>query len=338
MAKERIIVICPGRGTYTRETSRYLKNHGALAQEQIAWMDAQRKSAELPILTEMDTQSFKANIHMAGEHASPLIYACSLSDFLSIDQNKFEIVAVTGNSMGWYIALALGGAMSYENAYQLIHTMGTMMAEGIIGGQIIYPIVDKNWQLDSEKSAMVLAEIEKAGAYVSIHLGGYLVIGGEQTVLDKLLKKLPTDDTYPFQLPYHGAFHTPLMNNISAKGMGVLNPSLFQKPVIPMVDGRGHIWTPFSTDSTELHQYTLGHQVTKAYDFSSAVMVTMKEFCPDKLVLLGPGNTLGGAIGQIMIKNNWLDVNSKSAFLRRQKSDPYLISMGMKEQREIISK
>ena len=338
MAKERIVVICPGRGTYTRETSCYLKIHGALAQEQIAWMDAQRKSAELPILTEMDTQSFKAKIHMAGEHASPLIYACSLSDFLSIDQSKFEIVAVTGNSMGWYIALALGGAMSYENAYQLIHTMGTMMAEGIIGGQIIYPIVDKNWQLDSEKSAMVLAEIEKAGAYVSIHLGGYLVIGGEQTVLDKLLKKLPTDDTYPFQLPYHGAFHTPLMNNISAKGMGALNTSLFQKPVIPMVDGRGNIWTPFSTDSTELHQYTLGHQVTKAYDFSSAVMVTMKEFCPDKLVLLGPGNTLGGAIGQIMIKNNWLDVNSKSAFLRRQKSDPYLISMGMKEQREIISK
>ena len=338
MAKERIIVICPGRGTYTRETSRYLKNHGAPAQEQIEWMDAQRKSAELPILTEMDTQSFKAKIHMVGEHASPLIYACSLSDFLSIDQRKFEIVAITGNSMGWYIALALGGAMSYENAYQLIQTMGTMMAEGIIGGQIIYPIVDKNWQLDSEKSAMVLAEIEKAGAYVSIHLGGYLVIGGEQTVLDKLLKKLPTDDTYPFQLPYHGAFHTPLMNNISAKGMGALNTSLFQKPVIPMVDGRGHIWTPFSTDSSELHQYTLGHQVTKAYDFSSAVMVTMKEFCPDKLVLLGPGNTLGGAIGQIMIKNNWLDVNSKSAFLRRQKSDPYLISMGMKEQREIISK
>jgi hypothetical protein len=64
----------------------------------------------------------------------------------------------------------------------------------------------------------------------------------------------------------------------------------------------------------------------------------MKEFCPDKLVLLGPGNTLGGAIGQIMIENNWLDVNSKSAFSTLQKSDPYLISMGMKEQREIISK
>ena len=50
--------------------------------------------------------------------------------------------------MGWYIALALGGAMTQENAYHLIHTMGSMMTGGIIGGQIIYPIVDENWQVD----------------------------------------------------------------------------------------------------------------------------------------------------------------------------------------------
>ncbi len=117
--------------------------------------------------------------------------------------------------------------------------------------------------------------------------------------------------------------------------MGVTS-SLFQKPSIPLVDGRGHIWSTFSTDISELHQYTLGHQVTKAYDFTSAITVAMKEFCPDKIVLLGPGNTLGGSIGQIMIENNWLDVNSKSAFSQRQKSDPFLISMGMADQRKIL--
>jgi acyl transferase domain-containing protein len=337
MKKQRIVIICPGRGTYTRETSGYLKANGTPAKDQIAWMDAQRKSASLPTLTELDTQPFKAKTHMAGEHASPLIYACSLSDFLSIDQNKYEIVAVTGNSMGWYIALALGGAMSYENAYHLIHTMGAMMTDGIIGGQIIYPIVDENWQVDESKKEMVLNEIEKACAHVSIYFGGYMVIGGEQSALDSLLKTLPTDDKYPFQLPFHAAFHTPLMDNVSAKGMSALPSSLFQKPAIPLVDGRGHIWSPFSTDINELHQYTLGHQVTKAYDFTSAIRVTMKEFCPDKLVLLGPGNTLGGSIGQIMIENNWLDVESKPTFSQRQQSNPYLISMGMEEQRGTIA-
>ena len=53
-------------------------------------------------------------------------------------QEKYEIVAITGNSMGWYSALALSGALTHENAYSLISTMGSMMKEGTIGGQIIY--------------------------------------------------------------------------------------------------------------------------------------------------------------------------------------------------------
>jgi hypothetical protein len=62
----------------------------------------------------------------------------------------------------------------------------------------------------------------------------------------------------------------------------------------------------------------------------------MKEFCPDKLVLLGPGNTLGGAIGQLIIQNNWMDINSKKSFIDYQKENPFLISMGMEDQRKLV--
>ena len=109
-----------------------------------------------------------------------------------------------------------------------------------------------------------------------------------------------------------------------------------QKPTVSLIDGRGHIWSPFSTETVDLYNYTLGHQVTNAYDFFTAITVAIKEFCPDKLVLLGPGNTLGGSIGQIMIENNWLDMDSKSAFSSLQKENPYLISMGMEEQRKLV--
>ena len=46
------------------------------------------------------------------------------------------------------------------------------------------------------------------------------------------------------------------------------------------------------------------HQVIKSYDFSSSVIVALKEFCPDNIILLGPGNTLGSAVAQILIENN----------------------------------
>ena len=336
MAKERIVIICPGRGTYTRDTSGYLTAFGTSAKNQISYMDDQRKLVGNPTLTELDSKPFKAKIHMSGEHASPLIYACSLSDFHSIDKEKYEIVAITGNSMGWYSALALSGALTHEDAYSLISAMGSMMKDGTIGGQIIYSVVDENWHIDESEKEDVLAEIKNVSAHVSIYLGGYLVIGGEQSALETLLKKLPEKDNYPFQLPFHAAFHTPLLESISKKACELLPHSIFQKPTVSLVDGRGHIWSPFSTETVDLYNYTLGHQVTNAYDFFTAITVAIKEFCPDKLVLLGPGNTLGGSIGQIMIENNWLDMDSKSAFSSLQKENPYLISMGMEEQRKLV--
>ena len=94
MNRKRIVVICPGRGSYTRETHGYLKTYGHSSSKKIKYMDDERLNAGLPSLTEIDSKIFKSSIHMKGEHASTLIYACSLIDYYSIDQSKFEIVAI----------------------------------------------------------------------------------------------------------------------------------------------------------------------------------------------------------------------------------------------------
>ena len=112
MNKERIVVVCPGRGSYTRETSNYLRIYGNNLIKDIKWMDFERESHGRESLTKLDSQKFKSNIHMLGENASSLIYACSLSDFSYIDINKYEIISVLGNSMGWYTSLVLSGAIS----------------------------------------------------------------------------------------------------------------------------------------------------------------------------------------------------------------------------------
>ena len=64
--------------------------------------------------------------------------------------------------------------------------------------------------------------------------------------------------------------------------------------------------------------------------------VALKEFCPDKVLLLGPGNSLGGVIGQILIKNKWNGIISKKYFSEQQKEDPFLISLGLEDQRNLI--
>ena len=60
------------------------------------------------------------------------------------------------------------------------------------------------------------------------------------------MKELPKIDRYPLEVPYNGAFHTPLMKDISKKTLKFSESLDFQKPDIPMVDGNGNIWTPFS--------------------------------------------------------------------------------------------
>ncbi|MEK6629019.1 MAG: ACP S-malonyltransferase [Bdellovibrionota bacterium] len=333
--KERVVVICPGRGTYTKETLGYLKKFRPKHSEFINVLDEKRAALGMPTLTSLDDEPvFKPQLHTKGENASALIYACSYADFLSLDQNKYDIVAVTGNSMGWYIALAVAGALDVHAAFEVINTMGSMMKDKIIGGQIIYPIIDENWkQIASQKQLIkkeiaAINQLEGCEAHISIYLGGYIVIGGNQSALDILLKKLPKIENYPFQLINHAAFHTPLLKETSLKAFDTLALNLFQRPNLPLIDGRGHIWQDYATDLQDLYNYTFDHQVLQPYDFTKAVSVALKEFCPDKLILLGPGNTLGGAIGQILIENKWLGTSSKSDFSEKQKADPFLISLG----------
>jgi malonyl CoA-acyl carrier protein transacylase len=334
MNKERIVVVAPGRGSYSRENTGVLNQNSKIIERQLSLIDSKRKSQGYMTITELDKQNFKSNVHMAGENASPLIYACSLADFYSIDRAKYEVVAITGNSMGWYTALALANTLSEEHSYHLIQSMGSMMKKRLIGGQIIYPIIDEDWKIKEEKIDFLNKQIKKYNAYISIYLGGYVVIGGESDSLNSLLSDLPKEDKYPFQIPFNGAFHTPLMNSISSKVDRLFNLLDFKKPNIPIVDGRGKIWSPFSTDISGLSNYTLKHQVNKTYDFSTAIEVSLKEFCPDKIVLLGPGYSLGGAIAQILIKNNWLDINSKDDFKKNQNKNPFLLSMGLIDQRK----
>ena len=333
--KERVVVVCPGRGTYTKETLGYLKKYRPQYQDFFNTLDKKRKTLGAPTISEMDSEEiFKPSMHTKGENASALIYACSFADFMSLDPDKYEVVAVTGNSMGWYIALAVAGVLDVNGAFEVINTMGSMMKDQIIGGQIIYPTTDENWQKKADALPMIEAAIQEANqvsggeAHVSIHLGGYLVIGGQQKALDFLLKKLPKIENYPFQLINHAAFHTPLLKSTSEKAFQILHQDLFHAPKIPLIDGRGHIWTEFATSQEEIYRYTFDHQVVKAYDFTKSISVALKEFCPDRLILLGPGNSLGGAIGQILIENNWNRLASKKDFSDLQATNPFLVSLG----------
>ena len=51
----------------------------------------------------------------------------------------------------------------------------------------------------------------------------------------------------------------------------------------------------------------------------------MKEFVPDKIILLCPGILLGGTIGQILIETKRYGLTNKDKFINLQKESPFLL-------------
>ena len=342
--KKTALVVCPGRGTYNKAELGYLKHHHADKQPLIAAIDAYREAEGQEPVSALDGRARYSLGEMSrGDNASPLIYACAYADFLSIDRDAFEVVAVTGNSMGWYIALACAAAAGEMAALKIVNTMGRLMQESLIGGQLIYPLVDENWREVPGRRAELLAlmaqinEQPKQALYLSIDLGGLMVFGGNKSALTALEAALPPEqERYPLRLANHAAFHTPLQQPIAVRGRELLDQSLFRRPDLPLIDGRGKIWTPFASDPAELRDYTLGQQVVTPYDFTRAIQVGVKEFAPEALIILGPGTTLGATTAQALIALEWQGLTNKADFIARQKDDPVILAMGMAEQRSRV--
>jgi len=343
MTRKTAVVICPGRGTYTKSELGYLKRNFA-DTALLASFDATRKELGQETLSALDSAvGYSVAKHTRGDNASGLIYACTLGDFRAINPEKIDVVAVTGNSMGWYSTLACGGALTPEGGFEVVNTMGTLMQEALIGGQTLYPFVGEDWAANPARKAELLAlvaEIAGRSGHVlslSINLGGMLVLAGNEEGLKAFEASVPpVQGRFPMRLQNHAAFHSALQVPVAEQGRAALAASLFGQPKLPMVDGRGSIWWPGSTDISALWNYTLGHQVTEPYDFTAAIRTAGREFAPDLFIVAGPGTTLGGAVAQSLILADWRKMRSKADFQNTQQSAPLLASMGMDDQRATV--
>jgi [acyl-carrier-protein] S-malonyltransferase len=337
--RERLLVVCPGRGTYGKNELGYLKRLHADKSELIASFDAIRAERGQPTISELDgADRFSVALHTRGDIASPLIFAASYADYLAIDRSRFDIAAVTGNSMGWYTTLAVGSAVSAEDGFRIVDAMGQNSQQGEPGGQVLLTLVNEDWREIPGLREQVLALVARIdGLYASIELGGMMVVAGTEAALETLLTDAPpTPAREPLRLVNHGPFHTPLMQGSSDRAFQ-LPSQWFGSPERPMIDGRGHIWRPHATNAESLRHYTFATQILETYGFTRAIQVAVREYAPNRIVLLGPGDTLGGAIAQALIAIEWRGLKSKQDFQERQASSPLLLSMGRDDQRALVT-
>lgn len=342
MSRPTAVLICPGRGTYNKaELGTLVRTHAG--HPLIAQWDRMRQEIGQQTLTALDTaERFSSARHTTGDNASALIYACSFLDAQRAYETH-DILAVTGNSLGWYIALATAGGASPLDGMQIVNTMGTLMHAHAIGGQLLYSFVNSDWRaIEGEEARLgaLIADISSRPEHqlaLSIHLGGMLVLAGNAAGLDAAEAELNSDpDRKPLRLPNHAAFHTDMMHDVAQMGRAALPLDLFQDPHTTLIDGRGALWHPSATDLIALRAYTLAHQITQTYDFKASIQSAARNFAPERFIITGPGTTLGSAVAQALIAIKWQGIDSKEAFIARQASDPLILSMGREDQRPLV--
>jgi len=340
--RESVVVVAPGRGTYNATELGYLQRHHGTQGKLIRAVDDYRINRGRTAVSELDgAAKFSPSQHSLGSNAAGLIYAAALADFQAIDRERYEVVAVTGNSMGWYLALAAAGVTdATAGGIVLVEEMARLMDERGTGGQLVYPLVDDNWCSSAGYQQAVADALTDSGAeelFISIRLGGSVVLAGSDEALHRALAVLPkVGERYPLRLARHAAFHTPLLKHVSEQALKCLGVELFSAGETALIDGRGEIWTAGS-DPEAIRQYTLGHQVSATYDFTRAIEVAVREFAPDRLIVLGPGTAMGAPVLQTLAAMDWLGLNDREAWQQRQRQDPYVLGMGIESQRTLVT-
>ena len=337
--RARAVIACAGRGAYGAGSLGSLPpDHPAVERA-----ESLREQYGLEPLLELDgATTFEPLRHLRPANASALIFMVTLLDSERAAEDH-DVEVVIGNSLGWYSALAIAGALSFDDAFRLVQEIALLQEEplpdGGSGGQVIYPLTDADWLPAPDLRAAVAGVIDghddgsgSGRIYESVDLGAYTVLAGDDAGMATLVDRLPVvkigERLFPLRLALHGPYHTPLVAHVAAGAAERLSGLGWRSPSLPLIDGRGARWSPWSTDPAALRDYTLGEQLTTPFRFAASLHVALREYGPDVVVLPGPGNSLGGICGQLIVAEGFHGLRSRSDFERAQQSEtPVVLSM-----------
>lgn len=328
MTTKTAVLFCPGRGAYGMAELGSIARHlqGGPVADALAAADEERRAACLPTITELDAApKFKPSLHLDGENAAALICFATLAH-AEVLRRTYRVVAVAGNSLGWYTALPVAGALTPADGYRLVATMARLQKQ-VPGGQILTTTVGEDWLPDPELGRAVddaLAAVAQKGPEFtcarSIRLGGHEVLAGTEQGVQFLLATLPKvrvgDRDFPFRLAGHGPFHTPLCESTSVQAQEQLRGLPARESDVHLIDGFGTVHSPWSADPRELLRYTMREQVLETYDFTAAVRTAMREFNPDVLLCCGPGQSLRAPVGHVVLREGWRGLRDKAALFQ----------------------
>lgn len=202
---------------------------------------------------------------------------------------------VAGHSLGEFSALAVSGALSFEDALHLVYIRATAMQKACEAHPSTMAAIVG---LDDEIIEKVCQEVSHDGNVVvpaNYNCPGQLVISGNFEAIDEACQKLKAAGAKrALPLKVGGAFHSPFMQMAKDELQRAIETTEFKTPLCPIyqnVDGMKH------TDPEDIKANLIA-QLTSSVRWTKSVKQMIADGADD-FTECGPGKTLRGMIARI---------------------------------------
>ncbi len=146
----------------------------------------------------------------------------------SIIKDRLEFSCVAGHSLGEYTAHLVAGTFSFSDVLHLVRFRGELMSTAKKG--TMSAIIG----LSSEKILETVDATEGVVNAANFNMPTQTVITGEVDAVKKAEEKLKAKGALVIPLKVSGAFHSPLMQEVTLPFKKVLSKTEIKKPLIPV--------------------------------------------------------------------------------------------------------
>lgn len=204
--------------------------------------------------------------------------------------SRWELSSAAGHSLGEYSALVAAGAITFEDAVQLVHKRGRYMQEAVpVGVGKMVAVLGKEIE-DIEK---VIASISTGVISIAnVNAPGQIVVAGHSGAIDEFVaaiggKTMPLQVSAPFHCPLMKAAEENLRKDLKVLA---INRGLF--PVYANYSAR-----PL-TEPEEIRE-SLALQVCGRVRWTDCISNSVGDTGPDATIEFGAGNVLSGMMKRI---------------------------------------
>ncbi len=223
------------------------------------------------------------------ENTQPCLYLADLAAALALKENGITPEGLAGFSLGEIPALALGGAYSLEEGFQIASVRGKAMAEASKGVNASMMAVVK---IPSEKAEELAQPYDKIFP-VNYNSPMQLVFSGDKEQLEAFSADVKAAKGRGLMLKVSGAFHSPYMTPAVVPFSKELENFEVKLPEIPVY--ANFTAAPYEGDPKKLMLEQINHPVQW-----TKLIRRMAEDGFDTFIETGVGTTLQKLITQIL--------------------------------------